>query len=41
MILDEPFEYLDLEQASRIARSVADYCRDKTLIVVSHLPVDL
>ena len=41
VLLDEPFEYLDAEQAQRIASRVSNYCKGKTLIVISHLAIDL
>jgi ATP-binding cassette subfamily C protein CydCD len=39
VILDEPFEYLDFEQAQRISNNVIRHCANRTLIIVSHLPV--
>jgi ABC-type transport system involved in cytochrome bd biosynthesis fused ATPase/permease subunit len=39
VILDEPFEYLDINQARRISTRVFDHCKEKTLIIVSHLPL--
>lgn len=39
VILDEPFEYLDFEQAQRISDNVIRHCENRTLIIVSHLPV--
>ena len=39
VILDEPFEYLDFEQAQRISKNVIKHCANRTLIIVSHLPV--
>lgn len=41
LLLDEPFEYLDAEQAQRIAARVSNYCKTKTLIVISHLAIEL
>lgn len=41
LILDEPFEYLDQAQISRIAKRVSEYAANKTLVVVSHLEFTL
>ena len=40
-ILDEPYEYLDLLQAKRIAKRVATILTTKTLIVISHIDLGL
>lgn len=36
VILDEPFEFLEKEQAERIAQNVFTLLREKTLLVISH-----
>ncbi len=41
VFLDEPFEYLALDQVDRISKRVNDRCRDKLLIIISHLPLSL
>ncbi|CAB4701977.1 MAG: thiol reductant ABC exporter subunit CydC [Actinobacteria bacterium] len=38
-LLDEPFEYLDKELFSRISERIKLRLSDKTLVVVSHLPI--
>jgi ATP-binding cassette subfamily B protein len=38
-LLDEPFEYLDKELFSRISERIKLRLFDKTLVVVSHLPI--
>ena len=38
-LLDEPFEYLDKEILNRISQRVKLRLKDKTLVVVSHLPI--
>ena len=40
-ILDEPFEFLDQEQLSRIASKVFALLNDRTLVLISHLPLGL
>jgi thiol reductant ABC exporter CydC subunit len=40
-ILDEPFEFLDQEQLSRIANKVFELLNDRTLVLISHLPLGL
>jgi thiol reductant ABC exporter CydC subunit len=40
-ILDEPFEFLDKEQLSRIANKVFELLNDRTLVLISHLPLGL
>ena len=37
LILDEPFEFLDFTQVTRIAARLNELAKSKTLIVVSHL----
>ncbi len=41
VFLDEPFEYLALDQVDRISKRVNDRYRDKLLIIISHLPLSL
>ena len=36
LLLDEPFAALDAELKGRVRQTVAEVCRDKTLILVSH-----
>ena len=40
-ILDEPFEFLDQEQLFRIANKVFELLNDRTLVLISHLPLGL
>lgn len=39
VILDEPFEFLDQGQISRIAPRVFDYLKGSGVLVISHLPI--
>lgn len=41
VLLDEPFTALDEELKNRTRAIVAEYCKDRILIVVSHDPGDL
>jgi ATP-binding cassette subfamily C protein CydC len=38
-ILDEPFEFLDSQMVERITRKVLLKLSDRTLVIVSHLPL--
>jgi ATP-binding cassette, subfamily C, bacterial CydC len=40
-ILDEPYEFLDLKMVERICLRVNLELREKTVIVVSHLPLPI
>ena len=40
-ILDEPFEFLDATQVSRIARRISTILDTRTVIIVSHLELDI
>ncbi len=40
VLLDEPFTALDAELKESVRTLVAEFCRDKTLILVSHDPED-
>ena len=40
-LLDEPFEYLDVQMAQRIALKIERILVTKTLLIVSHLPLRL
>ncbi len=40
-ILDEPFEYLDANQVARIATKVSKILASKTVIIVSHLDLNI
>ena len=39
VILDEPFEFLDMEQVKRIAPRVFEYLKGRGVMVISHLPI--
>ena len=41
VFLDEPFEFLAIDQVERISQRVAERYRDKLLIIISHLPLSL
>lgn len=40
IILDEPFEYLENDQISRIATNLFNYLKGKTLMIISHNKLD-
>lgn len=40
VILDEPFEYLESDQISRISRNIMDFLKNKSLIIISHQKLD-
>ncbi len=40
IFLDEPFPALDAERKTEVRKLVKEYCREKTLILVSHDPED-
>ena len=40
-LLDEPFEFLESEQADRIATKVNEYLASRTVVIISHLPLPL
>ncbi|MFZ4063758.1 MAG: thiol reductant ABC exporter subunit CydC [Candidatus Nanopelagicaceae bacterium] len=40
-ILDEPFEFLDASQVARISKRIAEALAEKTVIIVSHLELDI
>jgi len=40
VLLDEPFAALDAERKESVRRLVAEHCREKTLLLVSHAPED-
>jgi ABC-type transport system involved in cytochrome bd biosynthesis fused ATPase/permease subunit len=39
VILDEPFEFLDMEQIERIAPRIFEYLKDAGVLIISHLPI--
>ena len=41
VILDEPFEFLDHKQVQRLAQSIVEYLHGKTVIIVSHLQLEI
>lgn len=41
VILDEPFEYLDPLQMNRIALRVSEKLKTKTVLIVSHLELQI
>ena len=40
-ILDEPYEFLDSEMVERVAVRVSEKMKDKTVVIVSHLPLPI
>ena len=40
-ILDEPYEFLDSAQVSRISAKVSERLSGKIVIIVSHLPLSI
>ncbi len=40
-VLDEPFEFLDTSQVARISKRIAELLASKTVIIVSHLELDI
>ena len=40
-ILDEPYEFLDSQMVERISMKVAEKLKEKTVIIVSHLPLPI
>ena len=41
VILDEPFEFLDYAQVQRLAKAISEFLNGKTLIIVSHLALEI
>lgn len=39
-LLDEPFEFLDANQAKRLAKVILEKLSNKVLVVISHLPIE-
>jgi ABC-type transport system involved in cytochrome bd biosynthesis fused ATPase/permease subunit len=39
-LLDEPFEFLDANQARRLAKLISEKLSNKVLVIISHLPIE-
>jgi ATP-binding cassette subfamily C protein CydC len=39
-LLDEPFEFLDANQARRLAKLISERLSNKVLVIISHLPIE-
>ena len=39
VILDEPFEFLEMEQIERMAPRIFEYLKDAGVLIISHLPI--